>query len=100
MLHNVEVKSNVRVLGSVSGQDLGVWQERVVLRDSPNVVVRGRWDVQGNVSFLGSVAAAGTSLLNRVHLPSLSAAQESRQQQADADKAAAFRYALSLSLLD
>lgn len=61
---------DVRVLGLVYGQDINVWRELVVLKDSSKQVVNGEWDVLGNITFLGSVYGPNTALLDGVEVQS------------------------------
>lgn len=90
----MSLKEGMGVLGLVAGQDLSVWRDRAVFKDSPHGVVTGHWKVQGNVSFMGSVLGNDSTLLDNVHLPSLIAAHEARTQQANQDKANMMRYVL------
>jgi hypothetical protein len=63
-----------------------------VFKDSPHGVVTGHWQVQGNVSFMGSVMGNDSTLLDNVHLPSLIVVHEARTEQANQDKANMMRY--------
>ncbi|XP_046384547.1 uncharacterized protein LOC124154709 [Ischnura elegans] len=59
---DVEMRGALQVVGSVSGLDLGYWVDNAVAKDGGGVSqITGRWDIAGNVTFLGEdVLGSGT----------------------------------------